>query len=168
VPPAATHSHAHSRNTSICAYRTEEQHGRAGRAETQTTGESARIALGASQRASVGEHMRPGHPTDTPSTATAPLDDQRGHPWADSTPARQERSPAVTLRRGVEGVWAPSSRAGGGCTPSDRPYLDRLDPPRCRLGKPTPREAGDTRKPPPAASMGGSQRQLYGRAEMPL
>ena len=35
-----------------------------------------------------------------------------------------------------------------------------LDLSRCRLGGPTPREAGDARKPPPAASKRGIRRQL--------
>ena len=61
---------------------------------------------------------------------------------------------------GLEGVWAPESRDGGGCAPSERPQTGRPDPSRCRLGKPTPRAAGDARKPPPAASRRGSRRLL--------
>ena len=47
---------------------------------------------------------------------------------------------------GVEGVWAPESRDGSGCAPSERPQTGRPDPSRCRLDKPTPREAGDAKK----------------------
>ena len=63
-------------------------------------------------------------------------------------------------RIGLEGGWAPNSRADGGCAPSEWPQRGRPDPSRCRLGKPTPREAGDARKPPPAASRRGSRRLL--------
>ena len=58
---------------------------------------------------------------------------------------------------GLEGGWAPNSRADGGCAPSERSPTGRPGPSRCQLGKPTPREAGDARKPPPAASRRGSR-----------
>ena len=154
-------------------------HGAATRRSAHRTAVPARAEIGhgdgrrsehprGSLRACAAAYTPPRYSIRPPTTASAPPDGQRGLSRADSAPARQETSQTVTLRRVVEGFRAPSSRAGGGCTSSERPYSDRLDPSRCRLGKPTPREARDTRKPPPAASMGGSQRQLYGRTEMPL
>ena len=70
-------------------------------------------------------------------------------------PARSHAAPELEIcvqtalkgrsGEGLEGGWATNSRAGGGCAPSERPQTGRPDPSRCRLGKPTPREAGYTK-----------------------
>ena len=69
------------------------------------------------------------------------------------------RAPAGRPREAAEGLWALIPSPGGGGARSERPQAARMDPPRCRLGKPTPREAGDARKPPAPASRRGSRRQ---------